>query len=237
MNEISFFDEFKSQVATFVDPTKAIVVVDAASNAVAAGALRTIKDFQKQIDARRVATVKPLNDRVSAVNDYAKQISQPLIEAEKMLKGKMVDWAEAERRRADDERRKLEEQRREQERRDAAEREAALQKQREEEEAMKMFGVDESEAKAKAEAQAAADQIEADRRAAEADLERRQRLSNISASQPKNTREVVRWQVEKPEELPKDYWMVNEAALGAAIRSGAQVPGVRVWKSIIIVAR
>ena len=177
------FDELRAKIQVFVAPTSNIVVSDAASNAVAAGALRTLKDFEKQIEAKRVGAVKPLNDEVKKINDYAKQITQPLAAAEAAIKQKMGSYADAERKKAEEERRQIEAKRQEEERkaeaerqaREAAardqreteekarlaaekkEREALAKRQKEEEEARKLFGVDSGEEeKQKAQAAAAA---------------------------------------------------------------------------------
>lgn len=93
---LSEFDELKAKVTVFVQPTLSLVVKDAASNAVASGTLKTIKAFANEINARRLSVTKPLNDKVKEFNDYAKQITQPLDEAEAFVKRQMAAYAEEE---------------------------------------------------------------------------------------------------------------------------------------------
>jgi hypothetical protein len=177
------FDELHAKIQVFVSPTCNIVVSDAASNAVAAGTLKTLKDFEKQIEAKRVAAVKPLNDEVKSINDYAKKITLPLAEAEALIKKKMGAYSDEERRKAEEERRQIEAKRQEEERKAAAERKARedaaraqreaeerarvaaekkqreelARRQKEEKEARRMFGLDsDEEAQQKADSEAAA---------------------------------------------------------------------------------
>lgn len=107
--EIARFDQLRAQISSFVQPTEMIVVSDKATEISAGGALKTVKDFLKEIEARRVEAVQPLNDEVKYINAYAKEIAAPLIQAETHIKQKIGAWANAERVRMETERRELEE--------------------------------------------------------------------------------------------------------------------------------
>lgn len=109
--EIARFDQLRAQISSFVQPTEMIVVSDKATEIAAGGALKTVKDFLKEIESRRVEAVQPLNDRAKELNAYAKDIAAPLLKAEVQIKQKIGAWANAERVRLETERRELEEQR------------------------------------------------------------------------------------------------------------------------------
>lgn len=191
--EIQQFDELAGKIKVFVGPVKDLVITDAASNAVAAGTLKTIKDMSKQIEQRRVSMVKPMNDQVSMVNARAKQINEPLDEAECLVKRLMATFADSERIKREAEQKRLDEEHRsEQERirKEAHARQKALddtaalerkrlddeQKTREKEAAEKrkiadskpsFFGSASTEAKQKEEDQIAKDQAVRERKALE----------------------------------------------------------------------
>jgi hypothetical protein len=177
--DLALFDKYKADVTLFVSPIKDITVTDADANAVAQVHVKTLKDFDKKIDAALEALLKPHKDFVKQATAYAKEIKGPLEDAEKFIKLKQAEWATAdllrrqeaqkqldlirqeEERKANEERRKMELEA--QAKRDAEE--AILKKQQAEErkkfeaeqkkkdEAMKAFGI--SQEKLKQEALAA----------------------------------------------------------------------------------
>lgn len=119
-NELELFDELHGKITLYLGPVKELTITDKASSLVASGTLKTIADFRKMIEAKRVQLVKPLNDKVDEINAYAKKIKGPIDEAEKFVKGVIADFANAEQKRIDEERRRIEEQNRiEQQRLDA----------------------------------------------------------------------------------------------------------------------
>lgn len=105
--DLTEFDTLKAQVSLFVQPTTSLTVTDTASNAVALGTLKTIKSFANQIEARRVAAVKPLRDRVKEIDAYAKDIALPLDRAELEIKNKMLVFSTLERKQREEEQRKI----------------------------------------------------------------------------------------------------------------------------------
>lgn len=109
--ELDKFDELRGQIAAFVKPVQEMIVSDVASNAVATGSLKTVKQMLTEIESRRTEVTGPLRDKISQVNLYAKEIAGPLLQAETQIKQKIGTWANAERVRIETERRELEEQR------------------------------------------------------------------------------------------------------------------------------
>lgn len=120
MNLITAFEALKSQVEAYAKPA---LDVDVTSQVLMEDALlivREIENLKKTVEAKRKELVAPLNASVKEVNDYAKQINSPLLEASTHIRSKLIAW----------------EQKLERERRDAA---AALQK---EKDAAELFGQD-----------------------------------------------------------------------------------------------
>jgi len=177
--DLTRFDELRSQIVQFVQPVSTMTVIDTATSAIAAGALRTVKEFSKEIEARRVEAVSPLNEQVKSINNYAREIAAPLVAAELEIKAKMGEWANAERVRLENERKEAEEQRKQEQRRldeerrareaevrakaeserkeleakIAAETKVRQEKESKEREALAMFAVDPKEAEKRAEAE------------------------------------------------------------------------------------
>lgn len=274
--EIQQFDELAGKIKVFVGPVKELTVTDTASNAVASGTLRTIKDMAKQIEDRRVAMVKPLNDQVRMVNARASIITLPLDEAEKHVKSLMAKFADEQKRQREVEQKRIEEENRakqEQLRKEAADRQKKIdedaaverkrfeaeQKKKEKEEAAKQkaekpsfFGNSKATAMAEAKEKAAAERQEFDRKQeevkaseiarAERELLEQQKIAEqrrreIEASRPKNTREVTKFEVMDLSILPREYTLPDEKKISAAVALGKEIPGVRVYKETVVVAR
>jgi hypothetical protein len=240
MSELAHFDSLKADLTIFVGPIKGLTVSDASSNQVATETLSKIKNFQKLIEGKRTDLVKPLNDQVKLVNEYAKEITAPLIEAEGHVKRQMSLFAAAEYERRMAEKRKLDEDRRkadEEARKKAeAERKAIQEKADEEARAMAMFG-----AKADplaAEKEAAELQAKLDREQKEREKSHRDQVCGLEASRPKNTRTEWRFEIEDPSQVPRDFMAVDETAIRRAIVAGARtIPGVRIFSELVVVAR
>jgi len=280
-NEIQQFDELAGKIQVYVAPIKSLVVVDAASNAVAAGTLRTIKSMSDQIEARRVGMVKPLNDQVKMVNSRAKTITAPLEEAERFVKSLMAKFADEEKRQREAEQKRIEEEHRKEQdrlRKEAADRQkkldddAAKERKRLADEQIKadkeaqaklkaskpsMFGSSSSaekqaekerQRKAKAEEdrkalelrqqeERATENARAERERLEQEKVAEQKRRSVEATRPKNTREVTKFAIDDLSLLPREYMIPDEKKISAAIIAGLAIPGVRVYKETVVVAR
>ncbi len=74
----------------------AMVIAEKADAEHAADLTRWIKQTAKKAEEQRVRLVKPLNDHVKMINaEYAK-ITEPLKQAEQVLKDKLLAWQQAE---------------------------------------------------------------------------------------------------------------------------------------------
>lgn len=110
-----------------------ITITDDTENGMAINTLSKIKTFGKEVESARTETVKPLNDLTKRVNAMYKPITESLDKSEKVIKEKMLSFAQEKERI-----RQLEEQKR----------------QREFEEAKRKAELEYLEAKKKAEAEA-----------------------------------------------------------------------------------
>jgi hypothetical protein len=175
--DLKQFDALKAQVTMFVQPTHQIVVKDAMTNVDAQQAVRTLKDYEKKIDATLKELIQPHKDFIERVRAYAVEIRAPLEQAEKEIKAKQVAWAEEQQKLRDAELKRLAEIREaeakkavelraqqeeadrqahiEEEKRIKAEQErerkAAEAKYKKDQEALKAFGMDDETIKLKAE--------------------------------------------------------------------------------------
>ena len=84
------------------DDVGALAVESEAAKGQATGVLARIQTFQREAEAERVHLVKPLNDHVKTVNDAFKRILAPVVEADRALRGKVLDYNRAQQRIAAD---------------------------------------------------------------------------------------------------------------------------------------
>lgn len=249
MSQLQIFDQYKASVTQFVEPVKGMTVTCKTTNAVALGTLKTIKEMQKQIEAKRIEVVDPHNQTVKQVNAYVKEILLPLDQAESFVKKQMSAFAAEENRKLEAERRALEEERRaEQQRLERIRMEQEAEQRRKADEERKKI---EAAAKTEDEARIAKQQLEhklaMEKQQAEAKLMRdkmeaekaaRQLERDMEAQRNKNTREVTKFEVENAMLLTREYLQPNESAIREAIKSGIDsIPGVRIWREAIVVSR
>lgn len=236
MKELQVFDALKADIATFVGPIPKLKVTDFKSSALAVEHGRTIQGLIKEVEARRDALVRPRNEEVKRVNEYAREIRTPLELAKKHLDLELGAFAaeqrriEAEKQRKIDEERRAEEERIEREareKREALEAEArelasdptfgSLDDEQAEELARQQAKIDEEEAQAKMRAttQAAAAKYDASRQAV------------------KGVRMVWECELIDINEVPVEFQIreLNKQAVLAMARAGqTNIPGVRVFQ-------
>lgn len=213
--------------------------------------LKRIKAKAKELEAQRVGMTKPLDETKKRIMDWFRDPLQFLADAESSIK-RAIGSYEAEQRRLQQEAEKAaaEAARKERERMEAeaAKAEQAAREKREKE-----------EVKARAlEAQGRAAEAEAKRKAAEeaealrmreADAKRAAAASMPAApvvhfEQPKvagvSSRKAWKFEIVDAEQLPREFLMPNEKAIGGVVRSlggKANIPGVRVYDETVISSR
>lgn len=216
------FDKLKADISVFVEPCTQMAVADKPSCDSALEAAKQVKSFIKKVEETRVAMVSPYNERVKQINAYAKQITEPLMSAEKHLKTQLVAYErllEQERERA----RKAAEELRKKAEQEAREK---LIKDQEEAETLAMFS-DSKEAK-KAEIVATAT---AERAMVDIDKQHRDQEKAIAQTKVTGTRRRWVFEIENADSVPRGFLMVDEKKIRAAIADGVrEIPGVRIFE-------
>jgi len=229
MSELDQFNEIKAEIAHYVAPAMLAKVSDFESSNGALEAAKTIRGLKLKIEKQRKILVEPLNDRVKSVNEYCRQIGDPLDKAEAHLRTELNRFAaeqeaikQAKLREAEAERqREIESLKAKQE----AEK-AAL------EETINMFGAGPEEA----EAMNAALAEKAKTEQAIAKMEFQGRQHDIGELQIKGTRKNTKVRILDLEKIPRVFLIIepNEKMLIAAHKGGQTVPGVEFYEEIAV---
>lgn len=251
--DLAQFDSLKADITIFVAPVTSIKVSDFKSSADAIEAGKQIKALMKQVEDKRKDLVGPLNDQVKLINDYAKNIREPLETAEQHVKVQLAQFATEQEKIRQEELRRAEEDRRAQERRAEEERqrisaeiEAKKQAELEElrtnqDEAAALFGDSETEAAIEEQSKEIELAAERERLEAEAALEREAVIRNAQARQQnwdinqnkiKGTRQNLKVEVVDIDKVPVQYLIrqLNESMAKAAHKGGMkEIPGLRFY--------
>lgn len=248
--ELSQFDELKAKVSVFVAPTFALKVSDFASCQIAVKAAQEVKSYLKSVEEKRKELVKPLNDRVDTINDYARGITGPLKDAEIHIKQQIVKFEQVQEQIRQEEYRKAELIRLEQERkaREAADQAAAELREKQEKErareqsAAALFADDDDDSEEPKETledrqakEAAELQDKLDREAAQRAAEAKQREWDIKQQGTKGVTKKWKCEVTDITQIPREYLIVtlNESMVLAAARGGnTQIPGLRIYQEM-----
>lgn len=225
-NGLIVFDKLKADISVFVEPCTKMAVADKESSTAALDAAKQVKSFIKKVEEARVSMVAPHNERVKQINAYAKQITEPLLNAEKHLKTQLVAFErlleqerERQRKAAEELRKKAEEEAREQ-----------LRRQQEEAETIAMFS-DSKEAK-KAEIVATAT---AERTMVDIEKQHKEQEKMIAQTKVSGTRKRWVFEVEDASQIPRGFLTLDEKTVRAAIADGVrEIPGIRIFEETSI---
>lgn len=204
--------------------------------------LKAVKGALKQIEDQRVAITKPINDSLRAVNAQAKTASEPFEAAEREIKGRMVEYSNAQERLRQEEQRKAEEAARRERARLATLQAETEAKARAEQERLRREAEAAAAAGRAAEAAklaAKADKAEEKAAAKVEELQMREAMvvaPVIQREAPKvagvATREVWKYRVADPALVPREYLMLDEQKIGKVVRAlkgDTQIAGVEVY--------
>lgn len=194
------------------DAADAMVVTNPIEYETAGIFLQHVKGILKQIAATFDGPIHDAHEAHRSIIAAKKKHADPLTAAERIVKGKMLAWKRAETERLEAERRELE----------------AAERAREEERRL-------------AEAERLAEQG----RAAEADAVLEAPVTTppvvMPPAAPKvagvSTRHVWKFEIVDENLIPRQYMMVNQVAIRAAVRSmgkAANIPGVRVYQDDVM---
>lgn len=231
MSTIQTFDKLRADITLKLNPHLTIKVQDKDGLAVAQAAGREAKDFAKRIEEVRTSLVKPLNDKVKEINEYAKSILGPVLQVEGHIKKELIAFENilAKERAAEQE--KLEAERQEK-LKASAEKERV---ERENRELAAAFGEVDESAQKRQELIAKAEQ---EREAAESERLERENQKNIAANKVSGARKVWKHEVMDEELVPRRFLVVDETLIRKAIAAGErEIAGVKIYQDTQISIR
>lgn len=249
MSQLKVFDQLVSDITLLVTPTKSLKVSDPESSQAAIEAAKNIKGYISRVEDKRKELVGPLNEQVKAINNYCKQITAPLTDADNFVRAQLNEFAAAQ-----EKIRRAEEMRIEADRQ-KAERLAQIERQRIEEalrakmnqdaethaKSANLFGIDHgdmeqanSEIVSQQDREWADKQAELDLQAAARADEFKKRQWDADQNQIKNTRATLKVRIVDVNSIPKEFLIItpNERALLAAGKAGVKIAGVEFWEDI-----
>jgi len=196
----------QAEAIDFASKAEQLLVIDADSYAHAGEIVKQIKGIRKAI----FNTFKPMKQKIDAskkeVLDQERKLDNPLKAADVALKGRMADW-------------QTEEEARRQEKQAAL----RLVAQKRDEDLRVELAM---------QAEAAGDEAQADYILEAPPLPPPVVASRVPKVDGLHTRDHWRFEITDPEQVPRLYWEIDEAAIGDTVRrmkSLATIPGVRVW--------
>ena len=221
-NQLAQFDQLKADITMYVAPAKSIVVSDKETQVLAMTSAKDVVSWKKKVEEKRKELIAPLLERQREINDYAKQLTEPLLGAETHLKRQLIEWdkkLEAERQ-AELKRIQIEREQKEREAREAAA------KAKEEAEAMALFGPTSESTRAGLVAEA-----EAERVTTHIAKEARKEEKAVMENKVSGIRVVWKFEVTDPSKVPTEFLIVDESAIGKAVRGGVrEIAGVRIFE-------
>ena len=220
--DLSPFDQLKADISVFVHPCMKVEITDDETYEKAMRATKTVKEYSKKVEARRVELKAPYADFVKQIDAYAKVISQPLLEAETHLKRQLKIWNDVLEARRLEEEHRLEQERMFREEAARQEIEAA----KEEAEAMAMFMGEKDAKRAEIVAEA-----QAERSLVNIAEDHKANLKGLSSMKVSGARKVWTFEVTNEEDIPREFLVVDEAKIRRAMNAGArEIPGVRIYQ-------
>lgn len=249
-NDLVAFSELQRAIADHVAPIKSLQVTSLETSKIATDAYRVLSGYKKDVEAKRVERVSPHNNHVKQINDFAKQVLTPVIEAMDFIKEKQVAYErvlEKEReilRAAErDERRKREEELQIELNRQRDVAESAAKAIKDEAEVAAMFdeaSKEDAGDKAKDAIQAILTQqaIESTRLQFEAQQKNWDNSKEIKDVKVQGVRRSWKAEVIDESLIPHMYLSVDQVKINVAVRAGARdIPGVRIYEDMTITGR
>lgn len=220
-NQLQQFDQLQADIQLYVKPVMTLKVSDSETQKSATASVKEIKSWSKKVEERRKELTAPLRARIEQINSLAEKISQPLLDAEKHCKVELISYdkvLEVERQK---QLKAIEEERIKKEK-EAAE---AAKKAQEQAEAAAMFGSGANETRAALVANAEAERIKE-----EAAKEAKRVTKQVESNRVSGIREIWKYEILDSSKVPDEFWIVDDIAIGKAVRSGArQISGVRIY--------
>jgi DNA repair exonuclease SbcCD ATPase subunit len=212
MNELKLFDPLVAEITQYVSPAKALVVTDAFTQSQAVETGKKIAALRKRVDEKRKELVKPLNDRVDIINDFAKKIGGPIVETETHLKKQIGAFEDLKRKEREAE---IERVRKEQE---------AEEKRKQAEIAKATKNLDSDIEKITVAVQIGAEFKETSKAL-------RAEEKEIQSTAMKGAKQVWKFEITEEAQVPVAYMTIDEKKIREAVRAGVRdIPGVRIFQ-------
>lgn len=229
-NELAQFDKLKADITLFVEPVFDIVVESNESADTALTSGKEVKSWLKKVEERRKELVGPYNERVKQINEYAKQITEPLLKAEAHVKKGLGAWEEKLEKLRAEEMRKAEEARKKAE----AEAQAKLKAQQEEASMEALFQAPAEQKRAEIIQQAEAQRVQ--KEIADSHKENVRAIGSMKVS---GARKIWKCRVTNIEDVPVEYLDPNITRMMRDFMDGKvkQIPGVEFYQETSVALR
>lgn len=192
----------RSEAAGLLDMATGLEVTEATVKD-ASDLLSWIKANKTRLEAERTSLVKPLNNHVKFINDRFREWTNPLDEADRTVREKVVSYQQEQRRIAEEARRAEE---------------ARIAEERRKQEEARVAAQAANEPEPEPEPVAPAPSPDPPK-------------TTHSALGAMTSRQVWDFEIERPELIPRAFLMVNEQAIRAAVKAGSRdIPGVRIFQ-------
>lgn len=228
MSKLQQFDQLKADIILKVSPSLNIKVDDKPTMNQAVLAGKEAKHYLKMIEEKRKELVAPLNAEVKAINDRAKEISEPILKVENHLKGQLTSYERVleKERQAEQERIDAENQKK----REELEEKARQEKERQELAAS--FGLEDGDEVAQKRQELVA-KAEQERETAELDRQEKEQSKAVSSNRVSGARKVWKFDVIDASAVPREFLIVDESAIRRAVGNGArEIPGVKIYQDV-----
>ena len=231
MNDLVIFNPVKVDLLSLLPQLKNFTAIDTDVTAVAASlCLKQVTACIKAIDDIRKTAKQPHLDAGKAIDEFAKSLSAPAIEAQTHIKKLLLGFNENEAKRKAAELKRIEEEKRaeDERRRLALERDVTPV-----EDGVLSFddGPPAVQAQIIKEANFEAEQFVADKQHESA-------VKQLEKKAVKGVREVYKFAITDAKLIPREYLTVDVPTVNEAIRNGVrEIPGLRIFTEKIMAAR
>jgi len=222
-NDVANFEMVAADLRTLEARLSGITITTREQSVDVHNGLAEVKALQGQVEHSRRGLVNPLNEQVKAINNVWRPLTEALEKLEQTAKRKIILWQQAERERV------------------AREQEAARKRQEE---------AERKQAEALAKAEAAKNSRVRDAALASA-KKASEELMAARTEEPMDaptgiktdsgtswTRPVWTFKVIDPQLVPREFLVVDEKAIRAAIAKGVRdLPGVTIWQEETLATR
>lgn len=228
MSNLQQFDQLKADITIKLSPYLSLKVTDDDSMKQVMAAGKEAKEFHKKVDEQRKALVKPLNDKVGEINDYAKSLFQPIDQVITHSKSQLAQWENILEKKRQEEAKRLEEERKAKQ----AEIEKKAREEKEQAEMEASFGLKSDDEIKRDELVAKAAR---EREELELSKEAKSQQKEIAAKKVSGARKIWKHEVVNFNLVPRDFLVLDDKKVREAILAGnTNIPGLNIFQETSI---